>query len=155
MRPTVPRVALGLLALLAIVAGANLLVASNRFVSAYDAYDRLELTLGRFHYTTPDAPVETEFIVTNPSGERVTIREIELRLKLGVHDIGGGEVRPGSVLGRGESLAVPIDLAIDDKHYVREAAEPLDWQVSGRVQVQLNRAIDPVWIPFVVRYLPE
>ena len=155
MRRTVPRVALVLLAILAIAAGVNLWVASSRFVAAYDAYDRLELTLSSFDYTSPEQPVATEFTVSNPSNERVTVREIELRLRLGVHDIGGGEVRPGVALTRGESLSVPVDLAIDDKNYVRQATEPLDWRVSGRVQVQLNPAIDPVWIPFVVRYLPE
>ncbi len=148
-------VALGLLAVLAILAGANMFVASSRFVAAYDAYDRLELSLTRFEYERPEQPIETTFVVANPTGERVRVREIELRLRIGVHDIGGGEVRPGTELGRGESLSVPVQLAIDDENYVRRASEPLDWRVSGRVQVQLNPAIDPVWVPFVVRYLPQ
>lgn len=148
-------IALGILALLAILAGANMVVASNRFVAAYDAYDRLGLSLSKFHYTDPDTPVEAEFVVTNPSSEKITVREIELRLRLGVHDVGGGEIRPGTVLGPGESLTAPVTLAINDRNLIRRADEPLDWQVSGRVQIQLSPAIDPVWVPFVVRYLPE
>lgn len=155
MRPTGRDLALLLLAVLAVLAGANMVAASSRFVTAYETYDQLELSLSRFHFTSADVPVETEFVVTNPTGQRVTVLAIELRLKLGVHDIGGGEARPGTVVERGESLSTPVDLAINDKTYVRRAAEPLDWRVAGRVQVRLNPAIDPVWIPFVVRYLPE
>lgn len=155
MRPTGRDLALLLLALLAVAAGANMVAASSRFVTAYETYDRLELSLSRFEFTSPDVPVKTEFVVTNPTGQRVTVLAIELRLRLGVHDIGGGEARPGTVLERGESFSTPVELAINDKTYVRRASEPLDWRVSGRVQVRLNPAIDPVWIPFVVRYLPE
>lgn len=155
MRPSGRDLALLLLALLAIAAGANMVAASSRFVTAYETYDRLELSLSRFHFTSPDAPVETEFVITNPTGQPVTILAVELRLQLGVHDIGGGEVRPGAILQRGESFSTPVELAINDTSYVRRAAEPLDWRVSGRVQVRLNPAIDPVWVPFVVRYLPE
>ncbi len=155
MRPTGRDLALVLLALLAILAGANMLVASSRFVAAYETYDRLELSLSRFHYTSPDAPIEAEFVIANPNGQRATVLAVELRLQLGVHDIGGGEARPAEVVERGGSLTIPVELAINDKSYVRRASEPLDWRVSGRVQVQLDPAIDPVWIPFVVRYLPQ
>ncbi|HBY45640.1 MAG TPA: hypothetical protein PLR44_01030 [Thermomicrobiales bacterium] len=147
--------ALILLAILAILAGVNILVASSHFVAAYDAYDRLELSLSQFHFTSPDDPVQTEFVINNPSGEQLTVLAIELRVQIGVHDIGGGEARPKTVLRSGESMTVPIELALNDKNYVRTANQPIDWRVSGRVQVQLKPQLDPVWVPFVVRYLPE
>lgn len=148
-------VALCALTLIAILAGANLVVASGRFNSAFQAYDQLELALTSFEYSSPDDPIQTEFVITNPTDERVTVRAVELRVQIGVHDTGGGENREEAVLQRGESYSVSVPLRINDKEYVRRAKTPLDWRVSGRVQVQLNPAIEPVWIPFVVRYLPE
>jgi hypothetical protein len=47
-------------------------------------------------------------------------------------------------------------MAIDDRTYVRDIGLPdeqIDWRVSGRIQVRLAESLDPVWIPFVVRYL--
>lgn len=148
-------IALCVLILIAILAGANLVVASGRFNSAYQAYDQLGLTLTRFDYVSPDDPIQTEFVISNPTDEQVTVLVVELRVQIGVHDTGGGEFREVATLRRGESYTVTVPLRINDKEYVRRAKTPLDWRVSGRVQVQLNPAIDPVWIPFVVRYLPE
>lgn len=155
MTTTRRTVALCVLILIAIVAGANLVVASGRFNSAYQAYDQLGLTLTRFDFTSPEDPIQTEFVISNPTEERVTVVAVELRVQIGVHDTGGGESRERATLQRGESYTVQVPLRINDKEYVRRAKKPLDWRVSGRVQVQLNPAIDPVWIPFVVRYLPE
>lgn len=155
MRPTGRDLALLLLGLLAIIVGSNMVVASGRFVAAYETYDRLELSLSRFHYTSSDDPIDAELLITNPDGERMTILAVELHLRLGVRDIGGGEARPKEVLERGGSLAVPVELAINDANVVRRADEPLDWRVSGRVQVRLREGTPSVWIPFVVRYLPQ
>jgi hypothetical protein len=150
------RVAFALLAVLAVVFGANLTTAATRFVRAYNAYDRLELNLTSFRYVMPDQPVETTFRVSNPSGESVELIEVELRISVGVHSVGGGQVRPQVTLAPDGSQEIPVALSINDKDYImRAGTDALDWRVSGRVQVQLNPAIDPVWIPFVVRYLPQ
>jgi hypothetical protein len=147
-----------ILVLLAVLFGTNLTTAATRFVRTYDAYDRLELNLTRFDYVAPDQLIETTFQVSNPSNEGIELIEIELRVSLGVHSIGGGQVRPGVQLRPGERQDFPVELSLNDQNYVATAAresDTLDWHVAGRVQVRLNPALEPVWIPFSVRYLPQ
>lgn len=150
----VQRSAFGLLALLAVVLGINLVTASSRFTTAYDVYDQLGLELEHFQYTTPDAPVETTLRVTNPSGQTIDVIAIELRLNAGVHRVGGGELRPRAEFPPQHSAAYSIPININDRDYVqRLGTDDIDWRVTGRIQVLLDEALDPVWIPFVVRYI--
>lgn len=150
----VQRTALGLLVLLAVILGINLVTSSSRFTTAYDVYDQLGLELEQFEYTNPDEQIATSLRVTNPSGKTIEVIAIELRLNAGVHRVGGGELRPGVEFPPNHSAAYSIPLNINDSDYVeRLGSDEIDWRVTGRIQVLLDEAIDSIWIPFVVRYL--
>ncbi len=154
---TLPRIALGLLGILAIVLGANLVSATNRFVTAYDAYDSVRLELTEFEYVNPDEPVRTVVTITNPTEITVEVRAIELKLNAGIRRVGGGETRIDSrpspemadiyKLGPGEAQQFEVILNIDDPTYVRDLGDvEIDWQVTGRFMVKLDEGIDEEWI---------
>jgi hypothetical protein len=150
----VQRIAFALLAILGLVLGVNLIASSSRFTTAYDVYDQLGLELEQFAYTSPQDPVETTLRVSNPSGQTIKVLAIELRLSAGVHRVGGGELRPEQTFPPRYSEAYSIPIHINDRDYIeRLGTNPIDWRVSGRIQVLLDEALDPVWIPFVVRYI--
>lgn len=154
---TFPRIALGLLAVLAVVLGINLVSATDRFVTAYDAYDAVRLELTEFEYVNPDEPVRTVVTITNPTGITVEVRAIELKLNAGIRRVGGGETRIGSrpspemtdtfTLGPGEAQQFEVILNIDDRTYVRDLGDvEIDWQVTGRFMVKLDKGIEEEWI---------
>ncbi len=154
---TFPRIALGLLAVLAVVLGINLVSATDRFVTAYDAYDAVRLELTEFEYVNPDEPVRTVVTITNPTGITVEVRAIELKLNAGIRRVGGGETRIDSrpspqmadtfTLGPGEAQQFEVVLNIDDRTYVRDLGDiEIDWQVTGRFMVKLDKGIDEEWI---------
>jgi hypothetical protein len=152
----IQRVAIGLLALLALVMGVNLVSATSRFVTAYDTYDRIALELTEFTYVDAQQPVETQFVVGNPTRQTVEVIAIELALSAGVHRVGGGELRTQDRLVPGSSKTYTIHLHIFDRDYMeRNITGDVDWRVRGRIMVQLDPAIEPEWIRFVVRYVPE
>lgn len=153
---TLRRSAFLILGVLALLLGANLAAAAGGFFAAYDTYDDLALDMPVFRYTNPDEPVRTELVVSNPSDQQVEVIEIELSLDTGVHRVGGGQMRPLMPIPPGGSMSFPMDLRIFDSDYVKRQAGPSpDWRVSGRIQVELDPQIDPVWITFSVRQLPE
>lgn len=154
---TLPRIALGLLGVLALVLGVNLVSATDRFVTAYDAYDKLTLELTDFQYASPDDPVRTVVTITNPTGITVEVRAIELKVNAGIRRVGGGETRIVSsapqaerdrfTLQPGESQQFEVILNIDDKTYVRDLGDSaIDWRVTGRFLVKLDEGIDEEWI---------
>jgi hypothetical protein len=154
---TWPRAALAVLGILAIVLGINLVSATNRFVTAYDAYDAVRLELVEFDYTSPDEPVRTVVTITNPTGITIDVRAIELRLDAGIRRVGGGETRVTVPpppedretfrLDPGEVQQFEIVLNIDDRTYVRDLGNTeIDWRVTGRFQVKLDEGIDEEWI---------
>jgi hypothetical protein len=152
----VQRIALLLLAALALVLGINLISATSRFTNAYETYDTLYLELTSFNYTDPDTPVPTTFTIGNPTRNTIEVIEIELNLNAGIHRVGGGTNRVLDVLEPGETRGYPVELLIFDRDYItrRIEGEP-EWRMRGRVMVSIDPAIEPVWIPFVVRYIPE
>ena len=153
---TLRRSAFLVLGVLALLLGANLAAAAGGFFAAYETYDDLTLDMPVFRYTNPDEPVRTELVVSNPSNQQVEVIEIELSLDAGVHRLGGGQMRPLMRIPPGGSMTFPMDLRIFDSDYVERRAGPSpDWRVSGRIQVELDPQIDPVWISFSVRQLPE
>jgi hypothetical protein len=153
---SIQRVSLALLAILAVALGINLVSASSRFVAAHDTYDRIEMELTAFRYVDPESPVETTFVVRNPTGRSIEVIEIELALNAGIHRVGGGVARPVADVPSGDILSTPIDVIIFDRDYVRrQDGEPIDWRLRGRLMVRIDPDIDPEWIPFTVRYIPE
>lgn|GEM_PF-2956895 len=154
---TPPRIALALLGLLAVALGVNLVSATDRFVTAYDAYDSIRLELVEFEYVNPDEPVRTVVTITNPTDLKVEVRAIELRLNAGIRRVGGGETRPERpltpeeearfTLEPGEVQQFDVVLNINDRTYVRDLGdEEIDWRVTGRFQVLLDESIDEEWI---------
>jgi sporulation-control protein spo0M len=152
-----PRIALGLLGVLAVVLGINLVSATNRFVTAYDAYDAVRLEMTEFEYVSPDDPVRTVVTITNPTNITVEVRAIELKLNAGIRRVGGGETRIDTrpsqemadvyTLDPGEAQQFEVILNIDDRTYVRGLGDAeIDWQVTGRFMVKLDKGIDEEWI---------
>jgi len=152
-----PRIALGLLGVLAVVLGINLVSATNRFVTAYDAYDAIRLEMTEFEYVSPDEPVRTVVTITNPTNITVEVRAIELKLNAGIRRVGGGETRIDTrpsqemadvyTLDPGEAQQFEVILNIDDRTYVRGLGDAeIDWQVTGRFMVKLDKGIDEEWI---------
>jgi hypothetical protein len=148
---------LGLLAVLAVVLGINLVSATDRFVTAYDAYDAVRLELTEFEYVNPNEPIRTVVTITNPTGITVEVRAIELKLDAGIRRVGGGETRIDTrptqemtdtyTLGPGEAQQFEVILNIDDRTYVRDLGDvEIDWQVTGRFMVKLDKGIEEEWI---------
>jgi len=154
---TFPRVALALLGILALVLGVNLVSATNRFVTAYDAYDAVRLEMTEFEYSSPEEPVRTVVTITNPTDITVEVRAIELKLDAGIRRVGGGETRIERLdsqdkrdqfsLAPGESQQFEVILNIDDRTYVQALGDvEIDWEVTGRFMVKLDEGIDEEWI---------
>jgi hypothetical protein len=64
---TTERIALTLLALIAVVMGANYVSATSRFLDANRAYDSLSLSLESFTFSDAASPVIVEIGIENPS----------------------------------------------------------------------------------------
>jgi hypothetical protein len=154
---TFPRVALAVLGVLALVLGVNLVSATNRFVTAYDAFDAVRLEMTEFEYVSPDEPVRTVVTITNPTAITVEVRAIELKLDAGIRRVGGGETRIERLAPReeqdrftlapGEAQRFEVFLNIDDRTYVRGLGDvEIDWRVTGRFMVKLDEGIDEEWI---------
>ncbi|MDQ3547343.1 MAG: hypothetical protein M3439_00860 [Chloroflexota bacterium] len=154
---TFPRVALALLGVIALILGVNLVSATNRFVTAYDAYDAVRLEMTEFEYSGPDEPVRTVVTITNPTEITVDVRAIELKLNAGIRRVGGGETRIERLdsqdmrdqfsLAPGEAQQFEVILNIDDRTYVQSLGDvEIDWQVTGRFMVKLDEGIDEEWI---------
>ncbi len=154
---TFPRVALALLGVIALILGVNLVSATNRFVTAYDAYDAVRLEMTEFEYSGPDEPVRTVVTITTPTEITVDVRAIELKLNAGIRRVGGGETRIERLdsqdmrdqfsLAPGEAQQFEVILNIDDRTYVQSLGDvEIDWQVTGRFMVKLDEGIDEEWI---------
>jgi hypothetical protein len=155
---TLRRIAWMLLAALAVLASVNLFTGTRAFVNAYRVYDQMGLEMTRFDYVDPAAPVTIEMVVTNPTGETFEVKAFDMRLNAGVHRVGGGVLylTPPVRFPTGHRQSFPMELHIDDEDYIERLTTPqVDWRVTGRVQVVLGPGIDPVWISFVVRQLPQ
>lgn len=147
--------ALAALAVLAVAFGANLAVTTRRSVAAYEAYDALRLTLDAFAFQAADRPVRVEIGVGNPTTTPLSIEALELRLADGSHTLGGGVLHTPAPLAGGAAVHLVVEAAIDDESYVaqRDPAS-INWIITGRILVQLEHG-EPVWIPFVTRYVAE
>ena len=153
---TLRRAGLGALALVAALFGYNLVTATNGFVTAYDTYDRLAISLARFDYSAPEAPIAIGIAIGNPTDQTVEIRTIEVFINAGVHRVGGGTLSPGQRFEPGRQATYAIEGDINDTDYVaRLAGQPISWGISGRILVQLHSGLDPVWIPFAGSYVTE
>ena len=154
MRPE--RVALGLLALIALVMSVNYVSATGRFLDANRAYDGLGLSLDEFSYTGVESPVRVRLTVANPSDSDVDILALRISLRAGLQLVGGGEIYVNDVLAAGESRSYQVDAEIDDKNVVsRIESEGINWLLRGEIQVQLDERVEPVWIQFSVRTITE
>lgn len=152
----VQRVAIGLLAVLSVLLGLNLIGATSRFVTAYDTYDRIEMELTQFDYIDPDTPIAATFVVRNPTNREIEVIEIELGANAGVHRVAGGTARPQTIVPAGGELTTPLDIVISDRDYVRRLGDgEIDWRIRGRLMVKIDEDIEPDWIPFSVRFVPE
>jgi hypothetical protein len=153
---TVRRAGMSALALVAVFFGINLYSATSGFVTAYDTYDRLELRLTRFAYSSADQPVDIGFEIVNPTAQTVQVATIEVFIDAGVHRVGGGTANPRERFEPGQAETFAIEGDINDSDYVaRLNGQQITWGVSGRVLVELHPGLDSVWIPFSGSYDTE
>lgn len=150
------RIALGVLALIALLMGVNYVSAASRFLDANRAYDGLALSLEEFSFTDADAPVIVELSVQNPSASDIDILALRITLRAGLQSVGGGEIYIDEVLPAGESTTYQVDARITDRNIVRRLeGEEINWLLRGEIQVQLDDRVQPVWIQFSVRTITE
>lgn len=146
------RIAVGVLALIAIVMGVNYVSAAARFLDANRAYDGLELSLEEFSFTNAESPVLVRLSVANPSGSDVDVMALRVTLRAGLQTVGSGEIYVDDRLLAGQSLTYRIDATIMDRNVVRRLQdEEINWLLQGAIQVQLDEQVPPVWIEFSVR----
>jgi len=153
---TIERVALTLLALIAVVMGANYVSATSRFLDANRAYDRLELTLESFEFSDAASPVLVEIGIGNPSSNRIEILAMNVTLRAGVQSVGGGDLFLNDVLEQGQRETYVVNARVVDQNFVsRLEGSEISWLIRGEVQVRLDADIAPVWIQFSVRAVTQ
>jgi hypothetical protein len=145
-----------LLAMLALLLGYNLIVATSRYVTAYEAYDRLALELDRFDFAGSREPVTVAIGLDNPTARSLEVIELELTLSAGVHVVGGGHVTTPLLLGPRQREQVVVTAEISDQNYVEQlVGQAIEWQVRGRILVRAYRGAESEWISFGTRYITE
>lgn len=149
----VERLSLLILAILAVVMGANYVSASSRFLDANRAYDELELQLESYQYRNPQSPVYYSISVRNPAGSAVEVLELRTTLRAGVQLVGGGDLRASQTLEPGDAVVYDVTARINDVAVMErlEAEGPVEWLIRGEIQVRFDDSIEPVWVRFAVR----
>lgn len=149
---SIERGALVILALIAVVMGANWVSATTRFYDANQAYDRLTPTLEGFEFTGPNDPVFIDIGISNPSRTDVEVLWLRISLRAGLQSVGGGEVEVRQMLEAGGYEVFRVEAHITDRTYIeRLEGEPINWLLSGQLQVRLDPDITATWINFRVR----
>lgn len=146
----VERVALALLILMAGVFGLNLATGTARFLDTFETYDQLTFSVVEFTYNGARTPVDIAIRVSNPSEHDIELTAIELTYRTAGRSMGGGEIRPNTVLPAGESVVVPFTGSIAFPAHLEELGpDPeLTWVVNGRISVRLNPNLDREWVAF-------
>lgn len=146
-----------LLALIAVVMGANYVSAASRFLDVNRAYDSLQLELESFTYRNPQSPVYVDIIVENPAHTEIEVLAIRASLRSGLQLVGGGEIQVMDVLAPGDSKTYQIAAHISDVSVLEQAdAEgAIDWSVRGEIQVRLDEDVEPVWMKFRADTVPS
>jgi hypothetical protein len=151
---TIERISIVVLALIAVVMGANYVSATSRFLDANRAYDSLGLTLESFGYEDPETPFLVEFGVENPAGTEIEVLSIRLTLRAGLQSVGGGELFIRESLQPGETQVYAVPVRISDLTYMRRLEDDeISWLIRGEIQVRLDADMSPVWIQFSVRVI--
>lgn len=146
---SVERVALTILAAIAVIMGANWISATARFYDANQAYDRLQPSLEAFEFTDAHSPVLVNIGVENPSRTSIEVLQVRITLRAGVQSVGGGTAVINELLDAGGFRVYRVEARITDRNYVdRLESESIDWLLSGELQVRLDPDIAPVWIDF-------
>jgi hypothetical protein len=141
-----------LLALIAIVMGANYVSATSRFLEANRAYDSLGLTLESFEFSDAASPVLVEIGIENPSSNAIEILAMNVTLRAGVQSVGGGDLFINEFLEPGQGKTYLVNARVVDQNFVeRLEDEEISWLIRGEVQVRLDADLAPVWIQFSVR----
>lgn len=146
-----------LLALIAVVMGANYVSAASRFLDVNRAYDSLQLELESFTYRNPQSPVYVDIIVENPAHTEIEVLAIRVSLRAGLQLVGGGEVQVLDILAPGASKTYQIEAHVSDVSVVERAAvdDVIDWSVRGEIQVRLDEDVEPVWMKFRADTVPS
>ncbi len=146
----VERLSLVLLALIALVMGANYVSASSRFLDANRAYDEIAVHLESFTYRDARSPVHFAITVSNPAGTAIEVLAIRTTLRAGVHLVGGGELYATDVLSPGDAVTYEVNARINDVSVLErvEAEGPIEWLIRGEFQVRLDEDLQPVWLRF-------
>jgi hypothetical protein len=150
---TVERISMFLLALIALVMGANYVSASSRFLNANRAYEGLELQLESFTYRNARSPIYYSITVGNPAGTAIEVLALRTTVRAGAQLVGGGEIYSTEVLSPGDSTTYAVTAQISDIAVLEraEAEGSIDWLIRGELQVRLDEDVESVWVQFSVR----
>ena len=150
---TIERLAFGLLAVVALVMGFNVLAASERFGRATESFDGLSFELDQFDYVAENQEVNFGVRVGNPNPRDVEISAFTFTMRANDHSLGGGESRPQSQVAGSSEAVFPLRGVINDVRYMErlDPAEPIEWLVLARVLVSVDERLDPIWINFSFR----
>ncbi len=149
----IERIALLLLALIAIISGYALSVAASRFGNATETFDAIQFDLESFDYQRGDDTVEFSIRVTNPAMNDVLVTYVEYSFVINGVLSGGGDERPGIIIPPGESALLQLQGRITDMNYVNriDPDETISWLVNARIQISVDERMDAVFIPFFFR----
>jgi hypothetical protein len=141
------------LLIVALIAGLSLGAAAQGWVSLWQGFDHLTMSVDFVDYDqeTREVIVTTTFV--NESNERLQIHALDTGLRLSGRSITAGSERYGQlVLEPGEQIHLETTQRVQaqEQSAVREAIERGDsvWNVSGRVQVSVSDLSEPLWLPF-------
>ena len=149
---SIERISVVILALIAVVMGANYVSATSRFYDANKAYDALALSLVSFEYSGVTEPVPVEINIENPSSNSIDILALRLTLRAGLQNVGSGEIYIDEQLfsGATQTYLVPARI-LDQNVMLRLEDDEIRWLIRGEVQVRIDADMEPVWIQFSVR----
>jgi LEA14-like dessication related protein len=147
------RIVLAVLAVLTLLFGYSLVVASERFGDATQTFDQVEFELIDFDYVRGERTVDFSMRVTNPAVNDLTVVYIEYPFIVNGVVAGGGDIRPGTVLEPGESHVFELQGRVNDMNYIErlDPDEPIRWLVTARMQVNVDERLDSEFIPFSFR----
>jgi hypothetical protein len=149
----VERIALAALALCSVFMGYSLFVAADRFGTATDAFDGVEIDFVDFRYERGQPAVDFSLDVANPSQNTIRVVAIEYSFVVNGVQAGGGDLRPGEQVEAEGIFRFGLQGRVADRTYVDglEPDEPLEWLVLARMLVNVDERLDSTWFPFSFR----
>lgn len=144
---------LALLALAAVLVGANAAVATGGWVSAWRALNDFGITIADVRLSEDRQDIAVGLMLSNGSASALQIQEVITSVQLNGHRLADGRLasrrltiapQTAQVITVSNRLPTGERAAMDD----RLARRPLRWDVSGRVRVTIVDVDQRTWVPY-------